>query len=49
VLTYTYGILLFINQVDKDPDVRLDALFVVGEEIPKKVTCNSIPFTALLK
>lgn len=35
------------NVIDKDPDVRLDALFVVGEEIPKKVAKErkkSMPF-----
>ena len=25
-------------QLHKDPDVRLDALFVVGEEMPKTVS-----------
>jgi len=26
-----------VFQINKDPDVRLDPFFVVGEEIPKKV------------
>jgi len=29
--------LLLCLQINKDPDVRLDPFFVVGEEIPKKV------------
>ena len=33
----------YVFQINKDPDVRLDPFFVVGDEIPKKVwllTCS---------
>jgi len=35
------------NVIDKDPDVRLDALFVLGDEIPKRVAKDqkkSLPY-----
>jgi len=31
----------YVLQINKDPDVRLDPFFVVGEEIPKKVLSPS--------
>jgi len=30
--------------MDKDPDVRLDKLFVVGEVMPVEVSCLSFTF-----